>query len=184
MKYRSCRRTDSNDPTLAHNNTLSTMPSIEGSRQDDELTELRNPNIRNYGKLSASDEGSLRKHSGGNNPSRVRRTDAPVIPRRTDFGDYYPDGGWGWCVCGAAFIVHFVAHGIHLAFGSLMVEIIDVFNITQSEAGKEKTLTLIRTCRNIDEIFITGCTGSCNLKNFRCRQCDGNFVKMNFRFSV
>lgn len=39
--------------------------------------------------------------------------------KRTDFGDYYPDGGWGWVVCVGAAVVHFLIYGLHLSGGTL-----------------------------------------------------------------
>ena len=57
-------------------------------------------------------------------------------PKRSDFGDYYPDGGWGWVVCGAMFMVQFLAQGIHLAAGTLTMDIIAEFKTGESYAGK------------------------------------------------
>ncbi|XP_041982093.1 monocarboxylate transporter 4-like [Aricia agestis] len=34
---------------------------------------------------------------------------------------YYPEGGWGWIVCGAAFLAHLVSTGLQLAYGALHV---------------------------------------------------------------
>ena len=59
------------------------------------------------------------------------------MPRRADFGDHYPDGGWGWVVCGAAFTVHFLAHGLHLAYGTVLTEIINRFTVSATEAGNQ-----------------------------------------------
>ena len=37
-------------------------------------------------------------------------------------------------------------------------------------SGNNLTSTLKRKCRHFDEIFITGCTGSCHFDNFQCSQ--------------
>ncbi|CAK1586961.1 unnamed protein product [Parnassius mnemosyne] len=34
---------------------------------------------------------------------------------------FYPEGGWGWIVCGAAFLAHLLSTGIQLAYGALHV---------------------------------------------------------------
>lgn len=58
------------------------------------------------------------------------RKDIPILPdpkpvTRIDFGDHYPDGGWGWAVLIAATIVYILAHGFHFAFGTLYLEILN-----------------------------------------------------------
>ena len=39
--------------------------------------------------------------------------------RRSDFGEYYPDGGWGWVITGGALVVNCICYGLHLAAGSV-----------------------------------------------------------------
>ena len=39
-----------------------------------------------------------------------------------------------------------------------------------SEETQHSSHTLKRKCRHFDEIFITGCTGSCHFDNFQCSQ--------------
>ena len=69
------------------------------------------------------------------------RKDIPIIPdpkpvTRIDFGDHYPDGGWGWAVLIAATIVYILAHGFHFAFGTLYLEILDKpLNTSQVDGG-------------------------------------------------
>ena len=75
-------------------------------------------------------------HHHHNRTGTGGRYDTPHLPRRTDFGEYFPDGGWGWTVCGAAFIVHFLCHGFHLAAGTLIVEVQRHFKHTsQAQTG-------------------------------------------------
>lgn len=72
----------------------------------------------------------------GASPGRMRNLQVPPpIPRRADFGYYYPDGGWGWIVCGAAFTIHFLAHGLHLAFGVTLMEVINTFGTRTCDSG-------------------------------------------------
>ena len=89
---------------------------------------------------ASSKDGSRRSGSTRDSllsPSkRVLEQGEGRYPRRTDFGDHYPDGGWGWVVCGAMFVVHFLAHGLHLAAGTLITEVTSEFGIGESYAGK------------------------------------------------
>ena len=70
------------------------------------------------------------------------RKDIPILPdpkpvTRIDFGDHYPDGGWGWVVLGAATIVYILCHGFQFAFGTLFLKVIaPPFNTNESNAGK------------------------------------------------
>ncbi|KAH3738486.1 monocarboxylate transporter 13-like [Dreissena polymorpha] len=42
---------------------------------------------------------------------------------RIDFGDHFPEGGWGWTVVAGATLVHILCHGIHYAYGTLLVKL-------------------------------------------------------------
>lgn len=41
--------------------------------------------------------------------------------KRSDFGDFYPDGEWGWIVVVGAFMMDLLCKGIHLASGSFLL---------------------------------------------------------------
>jgi hypothetical protein len=52
------------------------------------------------------------------------RRDVPALRRRdvdtsTIRQHYYPEGGWGWIVCGVGFLVHLLTSGLQLGFGLL-----------------------------------------------------------------
>lgn len=32
---------------------------------------------------------------------------------------FYPDGGWGWIICGVSFLVHILTTGLQLSYGLL-----------------------------------------------------------------
>lgn len=34
---------------------------------------------------------------------------------------FYPDGGWGWIVCGVAFLAHVLTTGFQLSYGLLLL---------------------------------------------------------------
>ncbi|VVC32201.1 Hypothetical protein CINCED_3A011425 [Cinara cedri] len=40
---------------------------------------------------------------------------------------YYPEGGWGWVVAAVAVAAHLLAHGLHLAAGIFVQELVDKF---------------------------------------------------------
>ncbi|KAK9681000.1 hypothetical protein QE152_g38661, partial [Popillia japonica] len=55
-------------------------------------------------------------HSLHRNVPALRRRDVDTAAIRQH---YYPEGGWGWLVCGAAFLAHLLTSGVQLAFGLL-----------------------------------------------------------------
>jgi MCP family monocarboxylic acid transporter-like MFS transporter 10 len=48
----------------------------------------------------------------------------------------YPDGGWGWFVCLAAFTTQFIVLGTMNNFGVIYVELLREFKVGKAEAGK------------------------------------------------
>ncbi|XP_074040042.1 monocarboxylate transporter 2 isoform X2 [Leptinotarsa decemlineata] len=55
-------------------------------------------------------------HSLHRNIPALRRRD---VDTATIKQHYYPEGGWGWLVCGAAFLAHLLTSGLQLAYGLL-----------------------------------------------------------------
>ena len=43
-------------------------------------------------------------------------------------GPLAPDGGWGWVIVLAGFIVHFILDGINYTFGILLIPIVEDFD--------------------------------------------------------
>jgi len=58
-------------------------------------------------------EGDL--HSLHRNVPALRRADVDTAAIRQHF---YPEGGWGWVVCAAAFVAHLLSGGLILAGGA------------------------------------------------------------------
>ncbi|XP_046406251.1 monocarboxylate transporter 12-like [Ischnura elegans] len=40
---------------------------------------------------------------------------------------YYPEGGWGWIVCGCGFLVHLLTTGLQFSYGVLYLEVVKRF---------------------------------------------------------
>ncbi|PNF28100.1 hypothetical protein B7P43_G12256 [Cryptotermes secundus] len=55
-------------------------------------------------------------HSLHRNVPALRRRDVDTSTIRQH---YYPEGGWGWIVCGVGFLVHLLTSGLQLSFGLL-----------------------------------------------------------------
>lgn len=50
---------------------------------------------------------------------------------------FYPDGGWGWIVCGVAFLAHVLTTGFQLSYGILLLYCMRHLNHhADTEAGK------------------------------------------------
>lgn len=66
---------------------------------------------------------------------------------------YYPEGGWGWVVAAVAVTAHLLTHGLHLASGVFVQELVNKFGPgTVVPAG---TVYHLCNCnyRDINEIF-------------------------------
>ena len=66
----------------------------------------------------------------------IKNDELPPHPMR---GSDYPDVGWGWLMCGAAFIAQFVCHGFQLASGMMNVGIQHHVNVTANQTGETRT---------------------------------------------
>lgn len=106
-------RTDNSDIAVV---TDTGINNINTNDEDIELTD----SVRASGShVNIAVDGDIQRQRN------QRPTPPSALPnrqyKRTDFGDYYPDGGWGWIVCIGAAIVHFLIYGIHYAGGSMYV---------------------------------------------------------------
>jgi hypothetical protein len=55
-------------------------------------------------------------HSLHRHVPALRRRDVDTSTIRQH---YYPEGGWGWIVCGVCFLAHLLTSGLQLGFGLL-----------------------------------------------------------------
>lgn len=49
---------------------------------------------------------------------------------------YYPEGGWGWVIAVVAMTSQMLAHGLHMAVGVLVVELMKWFRVSSIRAGE------------------------------------------------
>ncbi|XP_055636261.1 monocarboxylate transporter 7-like [Toxorhynchites rutilus septentrionalis] len=72
-------------------------------------------------------------HSLHRNVPALRRAGVDTTAIRQHF---YPDGGWGWIVCGVAFLAHVLTTGFQLSYGLLLLYAIrHLGNEVNTEAG-------------------------------------------------
>ena len=46
-----------------------------------------------------------------------------------------PEGGWGWVICGAAFVAQLIVMGIHNSFGILYTTLLEEYKKSKAETG-------------------------------------------------
>ncbi|ESP02005.1 hypothetical protein LOTGIDRAFT_230540 [Lottia gigantea] len=73
------------------------------------------------------------------------------------------DGGWGWIVCFAAFMINFIADGTMFSFGIIFIELLDYFK-------DSKFKTSIVGSSQLGLSMMMGPVVSVLLKHFTCRQ--------------
>lgn len=47
---------------------------------------------------------------------------------------FYPDGGWGWIVCGVAFLAHVLTTGFQLSYGLLFIYVVQHLRSEETDA--------------------------------------------------
>ncbi|ETN61667.1 monocarboxylate transporter [Anopheles darlingi] len=81
--------------------------------------------ILSHGSGSSSESGSSSSSSSSSNGNSSLEAYAEARP---------PDGGWGWVVCFASFMVNLIADGVAFSFGVMYIELLSYFG-----EGKGKT---------------------------------------------
>ena len=79
-------------------------------------------------------------HSLHRNVPALRRRDMDTSTIRQH---YYPEGGWGWIVCGVGFLVHLLTSGLQLSFGLLYLYAITHLGDTAIMDAGEHTFIFI-----------------------------------------
>lgn len=72
-------------------------------------------------------------HSLHRNVPALRRTDVDTSAIRHHF---YPDGGWGWVVVGAALAAHGLSSGLLLAWGAAAPQAVKHLHARTMDAGE------------------------------------------------
>ena len=77
-------------------------------------------------------------HTLHRNVPALRRRDVDTSTIRQH---YYPEGGWGWIVCGVGFLVHLLTSGLQLSFGLLYLYTLHhLGDASPMDAGKTWTV--------------------------------------------
>lgn len=121
--------------TLPRQDTATTMSSFSTSSSNLDTAD------------SLSNASSLRRHKTKHSRKKRKKSVEHFVP----FGDektlrtlkvhYYPEGHWGYAVIIIAILVQSFNHGLHLAYGMLLVKLLNVFGTTVY-AGKLISLTV------------------------------------------
>ena len=81
-----------------------------------------------------SDYGGSVNGDGGGRHNRLSATTTKTGGRRRRVADEAaaaataPDGGFGWVICGATFLCHFVVGGTYYSFGIMLPDLIKYFD--------------------------------------------------------
>ncbi|XP_054168273.1 uncharacterized protein LOC128965587 [Oppia nitens] len=90
-------------------------------------------------------------HFKSNNCQNNKRVDIP------------PDGGWGWVVVFASFMINFISDGVSFSFGIIFLELVDHFGESKSKTSWVGSLFLSIP-------LITGPIASALIDHFGCRR--------------
>lgn len=67
---------------------------------------------------------------------------------------YYPEGGWGWVICGCAFTINMLTYGLLLSYGIFSREVVKEFGEEyQEQAGKRILLHFLKVRYNGDLVI-------------------------------
>lgn len=47
-----------------------------------------------------------------------------------------PEGGWGWMICGAAFVAQLIVMGVHNSFGILYTKLLQEYKKSKAQTGR------------------------------------------------
>ena len=77
---------------------------------------------------SYAPDNELNTSNNGNPPVSSERKNTVSSYQKRIFQEVAPDGGWGWVICLATFLCHFVVGGTYYSYGIMLPHLIDQFN--------------------------------------------------------
>ncbi|KAL8608640.1 hypothetical protein ACOMHN_002869 [Nucella lapillus] len=101
-------------------NDESTKKDDEKIKKDDESTKKDDEHTKN-------DDENTKKDDENTKNDDVNTETGDVNQKTGDDGVYAPDGGWGWMVTLAGFLVAFITDGIVTSFGLMLPDLLDTF---------------------------------------------------------
>ncbi|XP_069172905.1 uncharacterized protein [Procambarus clarkii] len=134
------------DPRVVHDTLVTedgqvTIHKSNGSstpNQGDQLSRLWSKRVPDSSpsdvasNLPAPKKWRRRQISGSSSISLGSSSSDSSNSQGTEFERRAPDGGWGWVIVAASFMVHCIADGVTMSFGVLFVELLSYFQESKS----------------------------------------------------
>ncbi len=73
-------------------------------------------------------DNEVNKSNNDTSPALKWENNTTVSYQKKMFQEVAPDGGWGWVICLATFLCHFVVGGTYYSYGIMLPHLIDQFN--------------------------------------------------------
>ena len=102
------------------------------------------------------------KSESGNTETDDVITDSDDVSTGTEHSIYAPDGGWGWFVTLASFMVAFIVDGIVTSFGLLLPELMTAY-------GASMSLTSFPASLIVGMFLLSGLCGVVGSRTAICR---------------
>lgn len=161
-----------NEKLLSHKKNI--LNSLDNSNVDFKMSNNKNsssPISANSIKNASSSRHNRNQHhqlikaQTSFNTSSTSTTSTAISKKKSEALTYQrpPDGGWGWMVVFASFIINLIADGVSLSFGVIFVELVEYFNESKSKTAWVGSLFLSIP-------LLTGPVASALVDNFGCRR--------------
>ncbi|KAH9516555.1 hypothetical protein DERF_007290 [Dermatophagoides farinae] len=144
---------------------IQSLSSAEAAVINDKLDSISSANSSNNDS-SPHHQNRLQTSSAATNSTTTHTHQSKKSPKKNKRQLNYsrpPDGGWGWMVVFASFIINLIADGVSLSFGVIFVELVNYFNESKSKTAWIGSLFLSIP-------LLTGPIGSSLVDQFGCRK--------------
>ncbi len=101
----------------------------------------------------------------GSSPSSS--SSSPSLPSSLDGSVSAPDGGWGWVVVAASFLVNMIADGVTFSFGILFIELQEEFQ--ESKAATAGVVSLFHAVPLLSGPIASALTDRWETDDITCR---------------